>query len=533
MRDQALILDLANDAIFIRDQEDRITYWNQGAQRLYAYAKEEALGQVAHSLFKTKFPRSLDSINAQLLATGHWEGELVHARKDGTLVTVASSWTLQRDDSNRPVSVIEMNYDITTRKKAESELQKNRERLDVILTRSLDGIIVYEAIRDESGVLRDLRFEMINPAAEKLIGRSAVDLIGHTFLEKLPTAAEDGLFAKFTRIIEENVTLDFEHESLRFQPPRWFRLAGVRLGDGLALSYTEITARKLFEQQLHEAKERAEFADNAKSDFLANMSHEIRTPMNGVIGLTEMLLDTRLDVEQRNLADTIRTCGESLLGLINGILDFSKIEAGELMFEELDFDLRKVVEDTLEMMAGQAHLKGIELVGAVDPEVSTQLRGDPGRVHQVLTNLLGNSIKFTHSGEVALRVTAKAETETKVDVHFEIKDTGIGIPPETQARLFQPFVQADSSTSRKFGGTGLGLAICKRLAESMNGSIGVESAPGQGSRFWVTVRFDRQIDAHIEAPDLHQFVGTRVLIVDDNETSRQFLRPANHRLAAA
>ena len=194
-----------------------------------------------------------------------------------------------------------------------------------------------------------------------------------------------------------------------------------------------------------------------------------------------------------------------------------------MSFEELDFDLRKVVEDTLEMMAGQAQARGIELVGGVEPEVPTKVRGDPGRVRQVLTNLIGNAIKFTKSGEVAIRVTAQAETETEVYARFEIKDTGAGISPETQARLFQPFVQADSSTSRTFGGTGLGLAICKRLAESMNGSIGVESTPGEGSTFWVTLRFCRQVEAKIQPQNIHEFVDTRVLIVEDNETSRQFL----------
>jgi PAS domain S-box-containing protein len=395
LRDQALILDLANDTIFIRDREDRITYWNQGAQRLYGWSKEEAMGRVTHSLLNTQFPQPLDNINAQLFATGHWEGELIHTRHDGALVTVASSWTLQRDDSNRPVSVVEMNFDMTV--------------------------------------------------------------------------------------------------------------------------------RKVFEQRLQEAKERAEMADSAKSDFLANMSHEIRTPMNGVIGMTGLLLDTGLDVEQRNLADTIRTSAESLLRVINDILDFSKIEAKQLSFEDLDFDLRQVVEDTLEMMAGQAEARGIKLVGGVEPEVPTKVRGDPGRVHQLLTNLIGNAIKFTKSGEVAIRVTAKAETETEVHARFEIRDTGIGIPPETQARLFQPFVQADSSTSRKFGGTGLGLAICKRLAESMHGNIGVKSTPGEGSTFWVTLRFYRQVEVKVQPPNIEQFVDTRVLIVDDNETSRQFL----------
>jgi PAS domain S-box-containing protein len=194
LRDQALILDLANDTIFIRDTEDRITYWNQGAQRLYGWSKAEAMGHVTHSLFKTHFPQSLDDINAQLLMTDHWEGELVHTRRDGALVTVVSSWTLQRDHSNRPVSVIEMNYDITARQKVEQELNKSTERLDAILNSSLDGIVVYEAVRDELGVLRDLRFAMINPAAEKLMRLKASDLLGHTLLEEFPTVVTDGLF---------------------------------------------------------------------------------------------------------------------------------------------------------------------------------------------------------------------------------------------------------------------------------------------------------------------------------------------------
>ncbi len=523
LRDQALILDMANDTIVIRDREDRITYWNQGAQRQYGWSKEEALGQITHSLLKTQFPQSLADADAQLLATGHWEGELVHTRRDGALVTVAGSWTLQRDHSNNPVSVIEMNYDITTRKKSEKELKKSREHLDAILTSSVDGIIVLEAVRDESERLRDLRFAMINPAAEALMGLQGSDLLGQVASERFPAFIADDLFERFTRIIEENIALDFEHESQRSGSSRWYRFAGVKLGDGLALSYTEITARKLFEQQLQEAKERAEQADNAKSDFLANMSHEIRTPMNGVIGMTELLLDTDLDDEQRDLTHTIRSSGDTLLALINDILDFSKIEARELLFEELDFDLRELVEDTLEMMAGQAQARGIELVGGVEPQVPTRVRSDPGRVQQVLTNLISNAIKFTESGEVALRVIATEETRMHVQVRFEIRDTGVGIPPETQARLFDPFVQADSSTSRKFGGTGLGLAICRRLAEAMNGNIGMESTLGQGSMFWVEFKFDRQTEAEMQPQKRDEFVDARVLVVDDNETSRQFL----------
>lgn len=250
MRHQALLLDMANDTIIIRDCEDRITYWNHGAERLYGWSKEEALGHVTHTLFHTQFPEPLESIKDKLLATGRWEGELLHTRRDGTFVTVASNWTLQRDASNQPGSIIEMNFDITARQKAEQELRKTSERLNAILNGCHDGIIVFEAIRDDAGVPRDLRFAMVNPATEMLTRMEARDLIGQTLLEKFPSAASGGLFENFTRVIRDDIVLDLEYLSPSGGVSRWYRISGVKLNDGLAVSYHEITQRKQSETDL-------------------------------------------------------------------------------------------------------------------------------------------------------------------------------------------------------------------------------------------------------------------------------------------
>jgi PAS domain S-box-containing protein len=525
LQDQALILDLANDTIFIRDPKDRITYWNQGAQRLYGWSKEEALGHVTHDLFNTRFPQPLAEIKRQLLAIGRWEGELQHTRRDGSVITVASSWTLQRDESSLPVSVIEMNYDITARKKAEQELAKSREHLSAILNTSIDGVIVYEAIRDETGSLKDLRFSMINPAAEKMMRLSASGLIGKKVLEKFPSVATDGLFEKFRKIIEENVVLDFEYQSLRFATPRWYRLAGVKLGDGLALSYTEITARKLFEKELQEAKERAESSDRAKSEFLAIMSHEIRTPMNGVIGMTAILSDTDLTEMQRDCVNTISTSGESLMTVINDILDFSKIESGRMQLESRSFNLERCIEEAIDLFAAPIRIKGLEAVYLVAPEIPFNLMGDALRLRQILVNLIGNALKFTSKGEIAINVETRSVDEQGHHLVFAITDTGIGISKEGLEKLFKAFQQVDTSTTRRYGGTGLGLVISKRLAEFMGGTMWVESEPGVGSTFFFSavLKASDVPDAENRSPAVGVLTSHTVLIVDDNATNRRIL----------
>ncbi|MGY2793776.1 PAS domain S-box-containing protein [Thermostichus sp. MS-CIW-36] len=403
--------------------------------------------------------------------------------------------------------------DITARKSAEAELEQ-------FFSVALDLL----CIADAQGYFRRL-----NRAWETTLGYSLQELQSRPFLEWVHPEDVPATQAAMQQLVEEK-RLDHFVNRYRTQDGS-YRFIEWRASLAGSLFYAagrDITVAKLAEEQMKAAKEAAEAASRAKSEFLATISHEIRTPINAILGMTSLLLDTSLDPQQQDWVQTIRYGGEVLLNLINDILDFSKIESQKLELEEIPFSLLQLVEELLDLMAAQAQSKDLELVAWVDPSLPPTLIGDPGRLRQVLANLLSNAIKFTPQGEVVVTVEAGERDPEKQWVNVQVRDTGIGIPPEKLDRLFKPFSQVDSSISRQFGGTGLGLAISQRLCQLMGGAIGVESQPGQGSTFRFRIplriplkRLDQEPSA-TAAPD-PCLAGKRVLLVEDNASQRQLL----------
>jgi two-component system sensor histidine kinase/response regulator len=416
----------------------------------------------------------------------------------------------------------ELQNEVAERKQAERELEERTSFLNSVIENSPVGIIAMGI----DGAVR-----MCNPAFEKLFQYRQEDYLGRSINAVLAPPGHHGeIEANLKNVLEGHATHIVTRRRRRdgtlvdveaYAVP----LVTDNVISGVLVLYQDITDRKRSEEALLQAKEAAEAASRAKSEFLANMSHEIRTPMNGIIGMTELTLETALNAEQREYLGMVKTSADSLLTLINDILDFSKIEAGKLEIESIDFEFKQSVGDTLKTLALRAHLKNLELTWRVGPEVPERLKGDMGRLRQILVNLVGNAVKFTESGEVAVNVEKQAEDESGVLLHFRVRDTGIGVPKDKQEMIFDAFTQADSSSTRNYGGTGLGLAITSRLVELIGGKLWVESEPGKGSTFHFTGHFGfAGDDGHaLKAADPEILSGLRILVVDDNQTNLTIL----------
>jgi PAS domain S-box-containing protein len=533
---EALFKDLFDDAPVAYhelDQNGRIVKVNLTEQRQLGYTAEEMEGRHGSKFIVEQ--ASASAIAAKL--TGKiplLPFERTFIRKDGSRVSMQVQDQLIYDYAGQVTGIRSTLHDITQRKLAEASLRESEERYRDLFDNAQDAIYVH----DLDGV-----YESANRAAEELVGYSRDEILGKKINQFMAPEYAEMIQANLAQKLHGGGKTTYEIEvigknGLRVPVEVSTRLIyeggkAVRV-QGIARNITERRRiekdRVQLAEELKTARDAALESARLKSEFLANMSHEIRTPMNGVVGMTGLLLDTELSPDQRDFAETIRSSGDALLTIINDILDFSKIEAGKLEFEMLDFDLRNAVEETVELLAEKARAKKLEFASLIYRDVPTSLCGDPGRLRQVLTNLVGNALKFTEHGEVIIRAENENETETMVTIRFTVSDTGIGISEVSQTNLFQPFTQADGSTTRKYGGTGLGLSISKQLVEMMGGEIGVTSTPGQGSAFWFTVNFEKQSAGTSKVlPPVESIENLRVLIVDDNATNRKIL---SHQLGS-
>ncbi|MBI5897009.1 MAG: response regulator, partial [Desulfobacterales bacterium] len=519
------IIETMEDAYCELSLDGHFTYVNDAQCAQLRRPREAIVGRLWLNTFApesaVRFGQALEQIRATESEQYMLPGALL--RQEGSLCFVELSVMARRDRAGRLIGFSSISRDVSEKKNAEQVLK-----------------VVERKYRNIIASIEDAYFEANLRGRFLFFNETLVHILGYP--EKtLQTMKYSDFMAprsarKINRATNKILRTGKPHQLLQYQIIRAdgvkrhieSSISLIRDGKGQPVGFRglarDITPRKLAQRELARAKAQAEEATLAKSDFLANMSHEIRTPLNGIIGMYNLLRATDLTAEQADFVETGKRSADSLLAVINDILDFSKIEAGKLDIEVVDFDLRKALQDMTALPAMQAHAKGLEFIYCIDPQVPSFLKGDPGRLRQILMNLSSNAIKFTSRGEIVLSIGLAEQSPGKVQLRFAVKDTGIGISAEEQARLFQSFQQADVSTKRKYGGTGLGLAISKMLAELMGGRMGVESQVGQGAIFWFTADFETQPDAperRLEAPATLR--TKRILIVDDNQTNLQVL----------
>ena len=518
--------------VVVADLKGRVCIVTPAAMSMFNWEREEDL--VGHPVTEYVAPEDRDRAAANIarMVSGELVGPVQYRAllKSGAVIAIEVGGELIRGVDGSPTGLMLLVREMTERLRAEADIIQERSLLEALLENIPDHVYFKDA---------DCRFVMISKAHAEMFGLTdPSQAVGKTDFDFFTEEHARLAYENELEIMRTGLPMvDFEEKETHLDGREtWVSTTklvrtdkqGKTLGT-LGIS-RDITKRKQAEEELaetnralEEATARAESANKAKSDFLANMSHEIRTPMNGVIGMTDLLLDTRLNQDQRRYAETVRASGEALLGLLNDILDFSKIEAGKLELETLDFDVRALLDDFAELLARRAQDKGLEFICAAAPDVPANLSGDPGRLRQVLLNLAGNAVKFTPRGEIAVRASVASETDTEVVLRFSVKDTGIGIPPAKQELMFQKFTQADASTTRQYGGTGLGLTISKQLVELMGGEIGLVSEEGLGSEFWFTARFGKQAGVERNTPPPAQIRGVHILVVDDSPTNREIL----------
>jgi two-component system sensor histidine kinase/response regulator len=507
------------EIVFETDNRGTLTFANENAFSVFGYSKEDfAKGlSIFDLLAPSERERARQNAAGVMATTAPTGNEYLALRKDGSTfpALIFSTPMIQRGKVAGLCGIV---VDVTERKRAEDAIKESEKYLKTILDSMRVGILVVDPTTRRVADTNSFALEMTGLPKEEVVGAPCHRFICPAQDEKcLPVDPHQRVGPS------ELILIRGDGQSVPILRTIFeIERGGRRL---LVEAFVDISERKRMEEELRRAKEGAEAANRAKSEFLANMSHEIRTPLNGILGMTGLALETDLNAEQREYLEIVKQSGEALLTVINDILDFSKIEAGKLDLDVIEFRPQDCLNECVRPFAVRAQQKGLELCLEIQPGVPEVVEGDPARLRQILTNLLGNSLKFTDRGEIVVRAEKESQSAQRVTLHFSVSDTGVGIPREKHEHIFQAFSQADASTTRKYGGTGLGLTICRRLVDLMGGRIWLESEPGHGSTFHFTVQFvvpERKMP-ETKPVELEKLHGLPVLVVDDNATNLQIM----------